>query len=396
MLDPATCRLEDLASPEKAAMATGPFGSAVSSKHFVSNGVPMLRGSNLSEDVGTRLISTGLVFLPPELADSFARSTARAGDLVFTCWGTVGQIGYVENRIGYDRYIVSNKQMKFTPDITKVDPLFLYYYLSQPTMVDLVKSQAIGSTIPGFNLGQLRALPVSLPELSAQHAIAEVLGALDDKIAANTKLIMLLDATMALSLTKAISAGRRAVALGDVVAFHNRRRIPLSSRERDSRPGSIPYFGASGPFGTVDVAIFDEPLVLVGEDGSVINPDGTPVVQYIWGPAWVNNHAHVLTGVAISTELLYFAIAREQVATLVTGAVQPKINMGNLKRLELTIPAGDGLREVEQIIDAQTASKRLIVEEIRTLTETRDALHPQLMSGKLRVRDAEKALAGVL
>jgi type I restriction enzyme S subunit len=236
-----------------------------------------------------------------------------------------------------------------------------------------------------------------LPPLFEQEAIAEVLRALDDKIAANAKLVSLIDNHMGLEYTAAVRGSASALPLHKVAEFHNRKRVPLSSREREQRRGDVPYYGASGVFGTVDTAIFDEPLVLVGEDRSVINGDGTPISQYIWGPAWVNNHAHVLTGKGISTELLFLAIRRTQVATLVTGAVQPKINMGNLKRLTLEIPAVDRRGRLEQIVKAETASKRAAIEENRMLATTRDALLPHLMSGKLRVKDAEKVLenAGV-
>jgi type I restriction enzyme S subunit len=128
----------------------------------------------------------------------------------------------------------------------------------------------------------------------------------------------------------------------------------------------------------------------------VINADGTPVTQYIWGPAWINNHAHVLTGTAISTELLYIVVTRAQVSELVTGAVQPKINMGNLKRLRVTIPTGNALNHVSTVVEAETAMKRALFEETRLLAELRDTLLPQLMSGKLRVKDAESAVEEVL
>jgi type I restriction enzyme S subunit len=71
--------------------------------------------------------------------------------------------------------------------------------------------------------------------------------------------------------------------------------------------------------------------------------------------------------------------------------------MGNLKRLTLEIPSVDRRGRLEQIVKAETAGKRAAIEESRTLAATRDALLPQLMSGKLRVKDAEKVLenAGV-
>lgn len=152
--------LEELASRDANAMATGPFGSAIGAKNFVNQGVPVIRGSNLSLDVGTRLKEEGLAFLNPNKAAEFKRSFARRGDLVFTCWGTIGQVGLIDEHSSYSEYIVSNKQMKLTPDPRLADGEFLYYLLSGYAMTSAVQGQAIGSAVPGFNLGQLRKLRV--------------------------------------------------------------------------------------------------------------------------------------------------------------------------------------------------------------------------------------------
>lgn len=179
--------LESIAADTPNALATGPFGSAISSKYFQDHGVPVIRGSNLSERVGVRLIEDGLVFVSEEKARSFARSIARRGDLVFTCWGTIGQIGLIDSRATYEEYVVSNKQMKLTPDPERIDSLFLYYLLSSAEMMDQVTNQAIGSSVPGFNLGQLRKLTLFLPPLPEQRRIAHILGTLDDKIELNRR-----------------------------------------------------------------------------------------------------------------------------------------------------------------------------------------------------------------
>ena len=123
--------VEELAAAEPNAMATGPFGSSISSKFFVDEGVPVIRGSNLSEKVGTRLDESKLAFVTEEKAQELARSIARRGDLIFTCWGTIGQVGLIDERSQYEEYIVSNKQMKLTPDPDKADSLFLYTTSSQ-------------------------------------------------------------------------------------------------------------------------------------------------------------------------------------------------------------------------------------------------------------------------
>jgi type I restriction enzyme, S subunit len=168
-------RVTDLAAPGANSMATGPFGSSISSKFFQSSGVPVIRGGNLSTDPAVRLSDQNLVFLDPIKAAEFSRSTVRPGDLVFTCWGTINQIGLIDESAGYDKYILSNKQMKLTPDPSIADSEFLYFLFSSPRMQQEILEGSIGSSIPGFNLTRLKSLEIDLPPLPEQQSIARAL-----------------------------------------------------------------------------------------------------------------------------------------------------------------------------------------------------------------------------
>ncbi len=180
--------VDELKSSAPNALATGPFGSAISSRHFTEHGIPVIRGSNLSQDVGTRLNDDGLVFVSEGKAKEFSRSLAKPGDLVFTCWGTIDQVGLIDDRSLFQEYVISNKQMKLTPDTRKTDALFLYYLFSSPSVRNEILNQGIGSSVPGFNLGQLRSMTLTLPPLPEQRAIAHILGTLDDKIECNHRI----------------------------------------------------------------------------------------------------------------------------------------------------------------------------------------------------------------
>lgn len=171
-----TVRVGDLAAPGSNAMATGPFGSAISSRYFRTTGVPVIRGGNLSTDSGARLNDkAGLVFLEPLKADEFSRSKVRRGDLIFTCWGTINQIGLIDASARYPEYVLSNKQMKLTPDPHLADSEFLYYLFSSPELQSEIVGGSIGSSIPGFNLTRLRALEIEIPPLEEQKRIARAL-----------------------------------------------------------------------------------------------------------------------------------------------------------------------------------------------------------------------------
>ena len=171
----------------KSAMSTGPFGSAISSRFFVNSGVPVIRGGNLSQDVGIRLNHEDLVFITEDKAREFERSTVRHGDLIFTCWGTIDQVGLIDERSHYEEYVISNKQMKITPDPAIADSRFLYYQFSSPKIRSWIIDNGIGSSVPGFNLGMLKSIELNIPQLPEQKAIANILGTLDDKLELNLK-----------------------------------------------------------------------------------------------------------------------------------------------------------------------------------------------------------------
>lgn len=275
----------------------------------------------------------------------------------------------------------------------EADSLFMYYLLG--AMTDEFERRANGSTFKEISGTSLGSIEVQLPPLAEQRGIAATLGALDDRIDSNQRAIATVLSLAHALYEEALGAGSRQEAVGDVADFHNRRRVPLSRQEREARAGDIPYYGATGVFGYVDDFLFDEILVLVGEDGSVVRDDGGPVLQYIWGKAWINNHAHPLTGRGISAEVLYLALDRSDIRPLVTGAVQPKVSMGNLKTLLLELPTTATQSRLEGQLSSLFALWRGRADENRRLDQMRRALIPELLSGRIRVKEAVGGLQGV-
>lgn len=136
--------------------------------------------------------------------------------------------------------------------------------------------------------------------------------------------------------------------VGEVAIFRNSLRKPVTAADR--KPGPYPYYGAAEIQDWVQDYLFEGLHVLVGEDGTVQTADGRPMIQLVDGQFWVNNHAHVIHCEAdLDTRFLAYALNQVQIAPFVTGAAQPKLNMGNLKRVTVNWPKEKVRRDISLI-----------------------------------------------
>lgn len=160
-----------------------------------------------------------------------------------------------------------------------------------------------------------------------------------------------------------------------LVTLFDYMRRPMSSLDRSGMERIYPYYGAAALMDYVDDFIFDGVFGLLGEDGTVMDENGYPTMQYVWGKFWVNNHAHIFQGKnGYSTELVYLILKKTVVRNAVTGAVQLKINQENLRNLPVIVPSTDDLEELNQLIHAVFTTIRENGDEITRLEALRDTL----------------------
>lgn len=184
------CRIGDVAAPSRNALVGGPFGSDLVSCDYTSQGIPVIRGTNMGHG---RWVDGEFAYVTPEKAESLSANCAKPGDLIFTQRGTLGQVALVPAG-RFDRYLISQSQMKLTVDPTKTDNLFLYYVFTSTEQQAYIRQNAIQTGVPHTNLGILRNTPLRLPSICEQRAIAHLLGTLDDKIELNQQMNETLEA----------------------------------------------------------------------------------------------------------------------------------------------------------------------------------------------------------
>ena len=127
--------------------------------------------------------------------------------------------------------------------------------------------------------------------------------------------------------------------LQDAVVFLDGQRKPLESADRARRQGKYPYYGASGIIDYIDDYIFDEPLLLLGEDGANIINRSTPLCFITTGKYWVNNHAHVMRPQnGHNIKFLCELLESLDYTRYNTGTAQPKLNQEKCRGIELNLP----------------------------------------------------------
>ena len=352
----------------------------------------------------------------PHIFCSAPTRIAHAGDILFSVRAPIGRVNIA------DRECAIGRGLAIVRSHSQSDARYIEFVLrnleSSWTVIE-----GSGSVFGNATKRDLESLSIRWPcDESERASIAHVLGTLDDKIELNRRMNRTLE-EMARSVfkdwfvdfgpTRAKMEGREAYlpsevwglfperlveteageapegwgvkALGEVVEIHDSKRIPLNSRQRAERQGPYPYYGAAGVMDHVDDYLFDGIHILVGEDGSVIDDDDNPVVQYVHGQFWVNNHAHVLKGKGpITEEYLYLFLKQVNIRAFVTGAVQPKLNQRNLKSIPFIMPSELACDKFTSAVESIYTKIRMNTRESVSLVALRDALLPRLVSGELK------------
>jgi type I restriction enzyme S subunit len=125
--------------------------------------------------------------------------------------------------------------------------------------------------------------------------------------------------------------------LRDCVDVLDHLRVPVNADERSKRPGKIPYYGATGQVGWIDDYLFDEELLLLGEDGAPFFDKSKPIAYLMNGKTWVNNHAHVLRPRPdiIDPRFLKYYLDRFDFQGFVDGTTRLKLKKSSLDRIPM-------------------------------------------------------------
>jgi restriction endonuclease S subunit len=430
----------EIAAPLRNALVGGPFGSNLVSRDYVEVGVPVIRGQNM----GGRWVAGEFAYVSDAKAHSLDANLARPDDIVFTQRGTLGQVSVVPSG-KFDRYLVSQSQMKLTVNRELADPLFIYYVFSTAEQQNYIRQNAIQTGVPHTNLGILRGTRVPLPPLCEQRAIAQILGTLDDKIELNHRMNETLEA-MAQALFKSWFVDFdpvRAKAEGRDPGVPKSLAALFPDSFEDSELGEIPrgweivsfaetieiigggtpktsvaeYWGGSIPwFSVVDAPTGAEVWVVdtekkvtpagVENSSTRILPEGTTIISargtvgriaLVGVPMAMNQSCYGLRGRTGALGYYNYFLTRALIVRLqqhAHGSVFDTITRDTLAGVFVPAPAAGLIHQFEKRVAPNLERIRVGLLETRALAALRDALLPKLISGELRVEDPARFLGG--
>ncbi|MCL2723748.1 MAG: restriction endonuclease subunit S [Polyangiaceae bacterium] len=415
------------------AIVGGPFGSDLVSRDYVDAGVPVIRGTNM----GNRWVEGDFAFVSRAKSESLAANHAEPGDIVFTQRGTLGQVALVPMR-PYERYLISQSQMKLTVDRRKALPLFLYYVFRSDEQQEYIRKNAIQTGVPHTNLGLLKATPLQLPPLAEQRTIAHILGTLDDKIELNRRMNETLEA-MARALFKSwfvdfdpvranadgrapsgmdaetaklfpsafveselglIPRGWSIQPLDEIADFRN--GLALQKFRPKGNDPRLPVVKIAqlrtGQPGSDEWARADITPECILENGDVVFSWSGSLAVVVWcgGRAALNQHLFRLTSQSYPKSF-YLHWLVEHLPEFQRIAGDKATTMGHIQRHHLTaakcvVPSASVLSAASRVLEPILHKQIALDLESRTLARMRDELLPRLLSGEISVADAEHTL----
>ena len=381
------CTLADLGD-----VVGGATPSTKVKENYDGGTIPWITPKDLAGFQG-RFISRGERNITEQGLRSCSTQIMPKDTVLFSSRAPIGYVAIAKTEL------CTNQGFKSIVPNANTDPLFLYYLLVYNK--DRIENMGVGTTFKEVSTTIMKGISVRVPkDISYQRYIANTLSMLDERIECNHAINKNLEEQARaifknwfidltpFSTDGSLPLGWRGGKVDEIVEFHDAKRIPLSNAMRVNMEKIYPYYGATSCMDYVDDYIFEGTYLLFGEDGTVIDKNGFPILQYVDGKFWVNNHAHILTGkTGFSVEWLYLMFSMTKVDSIVTGAVQPKISQSNLKKIALIIPPLDVLSSFDRIIQPMFVKLRNNRLENMRLAELRDFLLPRLMSGEIDVSD---------
>jgi type I restriction enzyme S subunit len=345
--------------------------------------------------------------------DTAAYKVVKPGDLV------VNKMKAWQGSMGVSSHegIVSPAYITCATKSDRILPSYLHYLLRSSPLIGVYNSLSYGVRVGQWDMHyeDFKQIPIPIPSLTEQDRIVTFLdqktAEIESAIAKKKQLIELLQEQKSILINQAVTRGLNPDVpmrdsgiewIGDMPAhwevrrvrsvFKNldSRRIPLSGEQRGKMATrSYDYYGASGIIDKVENFLFDEPLILIAEDGANLVMRNLRLAFIATGKYWVNNHAHILKPLSGNMTYLCHGLECVDYNPLITGAAQPKLTKDAIKGVSIPFPPVEEQAEIAKRLIAieqqvEIIAKRL-EDEILRMVELKKSVIANAVMGQIKV-----------
>lgn len=342
---------------------------------FTNVGVPVVSAIMVKDG---RIDFSHCRHVSAELASKWMEVPTQRGDVLMTSEAPLGRLARVATN---DPLVLGQRIFALRGRPGVLDSDFLYFALQNSSVQAQLIGLGTGTTVTGIRQSALRDLKITVPKFDDQRAIAAVLGALDEKIGANTALIRTARELAGMMFDAIRPENRSLRLLGDVLSLKYGKALPAVSR----RAGSVSVVGSGGLVGSHEEALVDGPCVVVGRKGSVGS------TYWIPGPTFpIDTTFYVEPSVGTSLIYCYVLLRSLDLAGMNSDSAVPGLNRAEALALRVLVPDEGSMAVASLRAEQLFATADQHDAENLTLAELRDTLLPALMSGQLRVKDVER------
>ena len=383
-------------------IAMGPFGSNIKVSCFVDSGVPVLNGSNLE---GFSLSEKAFRYVTEEKADSLNKANAHRGDIVITHRGTLGQIVFIPQDSRYDRYVISQSQFRVRCN-DKVLPEYLVYYFHTPIGQYKLLSNASQVGVPALARpsSTFQQIEVTLPELSIQKRVVEIITTIQRKIENNQELNDNLEQQAATYFQELFI--NNANPMWQISTISDLGTVVGGSTPSKTKPE---YYTNNGIAWITpkDLSINKSKFISHGENditelglknsSATVMPKDTVLfssrapIGYI---AIASNEVTTNQGFKsvipyseIGTAFVYFFLRHSLpvIESAASGSTFKEISGSAMKNIPAIIPDRNTLDQFNSFCAPIFAQQKILEEQNHSLAMLRDSLLPKLMSGAIDI-----------
>lgn len=378
------CTIEELIKD----ISMGPFGSNITVSNFISEGIPVLNGYNVSEKCLKDNFSN---YVTPQKAQSLKKAIAKRGDVVVTHRGTIGQISFIPLNSKFDSYVISQSQFRVTFDKLKVLPDFVVLYFHSEKGQSTIHESKGHTGVPAIAqpTTTFRKFVIPLPILSEQTAIATALSDIDALITSLDKKITKKQYIKQGAMQQLLTGKKRLPGfsgewvekkLGDVCDFKRGQMITSSQFS----VGSIPVIaGGKTPAGFHNISNRESNTITISGSGA-----NAGFVAFHSFPIFASDCSTINEADNYNIKYIYYLLVSKQLEIYIaqTGGAQPHIHPKDIEPLVFNMP----INKIEQTAIAQILTDMdyeitQLEAERNKYQQIKAGMMQQLLTGKIRL-----------